>query len=100
MPPSSSESTFPSLREIRGIDCSTPKCLANAYCTGRVVWETSGQIWLETECADCQACNLHATPATQRLGDALVDAHPDAREALIREFVRSRPAGAHPLRDP
>jgi hypothetical protein len=98
-PVTSTESRFPSLREIRGIDCPTPKCFANASCTGRVTWDSSGAFWIETECPDCQTCGLHATPATKRLGDALMASAPDAHEDLIREFIRTRPAGAHPLRD-
>ena len=97
---SAKKSYFPMLREIRGIDCPTPKCLTNASCTGRVAWEPSGQFWIEFECADCHESNWTATPATQRLGQVLGGADPAAQEALIREFVQTRPEGPHPLRDP
>ena len=93
-----SEAYFPWLREIRGIDCPTPKCRANACCTGRVKWEASGQFWVETECPDCRELDLHATPETNRLGEALLGAASEAREPLIRDFVRTRPEGPHPLR--
>jgi hypothetical protein len=94
------ERHFPRLRDICGIDCTIPKCGTSAFCTGRVTWQLGGRFEVETECPDCRTVGPVWTPATQRLGDALRLASGEAEESLIEQFVASRPAGPHPLRDP
>jgi len=91
------EQYLPALQGLRGIDCPTPGCRANAYGTGMVRWR-DGQLYVEVRCTDCHELHLFGTPRTFALGEAL-RARPAGEHARITAtFIAACEPGPHPFR--
>jgi len=88
------------LKELRGVDCSTPKCRANAFGTGRLLQrELLGKpYWtMEFHCPDCGDPMEVWAPSIQELADRLEGAVESEREAIARLWLAGR-GGPKPWR--
>lgn len=83
------------LRRLKGVDCSTPKCRANAYGTGRIF--TDGRLhYVEFMCPDCDDPMLIGAPDVDDLALELAGASPEEHELIVTRWVKPRIGDVHP----
>lgn len=85
------------LRRLTGADCSTPKCLTNAYATGRIFTDGHSH-YVELMCPDCDDAMLIGSPDVDDLATALANASPDEHELIATRWVKPRIGDVHPCR--
>jgi hypothetical protein len=92
---------FPELRRLRGVDCTTPKCCANAYGTGQIVRSESPRLLLWSiafHCPDCDDEMLIGSPAVDALVAQLLAEAPARHAEIVAQWVAPRIGDAHPCR--
>jgi hypothetical protein len=89
----------PILKELTGVDCSTPKCLANAFGTGRILRDlASPAYYVEFYCPDCET-EMHVNSRdVDALAAELMAARPSQQASILRRWVTPRIGDVHPCR--
>jgi hypothetical protein len=91
----------PALKQLRGVDCSTPKCFANAHGTGRIMrGELAGQavFHVEFDCPDCGSLMHVHSADVDRLVEELAVAPAGKRDSIAERWVAPRIGDVHPCR--
>jgi hypothetical protein len=86
------------LKKLVGLDCSTPKCAANAYATGRLVRSLLIGWTLEAYCPDCRDQMHVGSQVIAALAESLLPLSDLERERLARTWVASRIGSCQPWR--
>jgi len=90
---------FADLETIRRIDCSTPRCRANGYCTGYLRLHDVIGWCIEYACPDCNSTGLRHTPDVRELVEALLTADDTEQRRLVEDYVATRPNTRNPTLD-
>jgi hypothetical protein len=86
------------LRKLVGLDCSTPKCAANAYATGRLLRSKVIGWTLEAYCPDCSDSMHIGSSVIDALAESLLPLSDLERERLARTWVAPRLGTCQPWR--
>jgi hypothetical protein len=85
------------LRRLRDVDCSTSRCFANAYGTGRIMTHRDRH-FVEFACPDCGDRMLVGSPDVDGFVRELANATPEEHENIANRWVDPRVGQKHPCR--
>ncbi len=91
---------FSELKKIRRIDCSTPRCYSNGFCTGYMRRHAVVGWGIEYECPDCKSKGLRSGSYVANLVEQILEADQEAQQKLVESYVASRPNTRNPFREP
>jgi hypothetical protein len=91
---------FTALKTIQRLDCSTPRCYANGFCTGYLRRHPLVGWGVEYDCPDCHQKGIRSTRWINDLAERVLAAGQEEQQKLIESFVASRPDTRNPFRAP